>query len=99
MENTRQAFGHDARPQPPCVSAKLYGGLSRERSAAAAAARRVRVLEGEARAHDVRHVVNLDAVEVLRAEHVHEHAHAVRLDYVVVRARLLLDVEAVLEAR
>src|SRR5215208_2116224 len=100
LKTTRHALGSVARPLPPSGYLKpSRPRLRRERGAAAAAARRVRVLEGEARAHDVRHVVYLDAVQVLHAEHVDEHADAVRLDDVVVGARLLLDVEAVLEAR
>src|SRR5438128_11294094 len=46
--------------------------LSGERRAAAAASCRVRILEREAGAHDVRDVIDLDSVQVLRAEHIDE---------------------------
>src|SRR5260370_28550729 len=69
----------------------------RERRSAAAAARGVRVLEGEPRLLEVALVVEPDPVQVLRAEPVHETAHPGALDHDVVVRRLVLDVQAVAE--
>src|SRR5713101_3339580 len=71
----------------------------REGRSAAAAARGVGVLEGEPRLLEVALVVQGDAVQVLRAEAVHEAAHARRLDHDVVIPRLVFDAEAVAEPR
>ena len=58
--------------------------LGGERAAAAAAARCVRVLEGEAGALHRRHVVDRDAAEVLRRERIDEHPPAALVDDEVV---------------
>ena len=50
--------------------------LRRERRATAAASRRVRIREGETGTHDVGDVINLDTIQILRAEHVDEQADA-----------------------
>src|SRR6266487_3760181 len=71
----------------------------RERRSAAAAAGGVRVFEGEPGLLEVALVVQGHAVQVLRAEPVDEAAHAGALDDVVVIGGLVLDAEAVLEAR
>src|SRR5258708_20360824 len=68
-----------------------------EGRSAAAAARGVRVLEGEARLLEVALVVQGDAVQVLGAEAVDEAAHSGRLDDDVVLGRLVLDAQAVAE--
>src|SRR6185369_3559402 len=48
-----------------------YGNLlCGERSTASATAGSIRVLKGEARTHHSTHVVDLDTVQVLRAEHI-----------------------------
>src|SRR5260370_22236352 len=70
-------------------------GSDRERRSAAAAARGVRVLEGEPRLLEVALVVEPDTVQVLGAEAVHETAHPRGLDHDVVIARLVLDVQPV----
>src|SRR5690606_2691927 len=70
-----------------------------ERAAAAAAARGVRVLEREAGTHHGGDVVDLHAIQVLAAERIHEEPEPVGLDDVVVLLGLVLDVQAILEAR
>src|SRR6266568_905246 len=71
----------------------------REGRSAAAAAGGVRVFEGEPGLLEVALVVQGHAVQVLRAEPVDEAAHAGALDDDVVIGGLVLDAEAVLEAR
>src|ERR1043166_8612781 len=71
----------------------------REGRSAAAAAGGVRVFEGEPGLLEVALVVQGHAVQVLRAEPVDEAAHAGALDDDVVVGGLVLDAEAVLEAR
>src|SRR5438552_8987407 len=71
----------------------------REGRAAAAAAGGVRGFEGEPGLLEVALVVQGHAVQVLRAEPVDEAAHAGALDDDVVIGGLVLDAEAVLEAR
>src|ERR1700694_5613404 len=66
----------------------------RERRPAAAATRRVGILEGEPRLLEVALEVDRHAVQVLRAEAVYEAAHAPGLDHDVVVQRLVLDVQA-----
>ena len=77
------------------LDARVLGG---ERAAAAAAARGVRVLEGEAGALHRRDVVDRDAVQVLRRERIDEHAPFALVDDEVVFGGLVFDEEAVLEA-
>src|SRR5258708_5672519 len=72
--------------------------LRREGAAAAAAARRVRILEGEAGALHRRGIIDDDAADVLRREGVHEHPVAFLLDDEVVLGRGIFDEQAVLEA-
>src|SRR5262249_38793331 len=50
--------------------------LRGERRTASATAGCIRILEGEARTHHATHVVDLDAVQILCAEHIDKHAHA-----------------------
>src|SRR5881394_1918572 len=66
---------------------------------AAAAAGRVRVLEREAGLLEIALVVDHDAVQVLRAELVHEQPHPGARDDDIVRGGFGFDAEAVLEAR
>src|SRR5260221_4898215 len=72
--------------------------LRREGAAAAAAARCVRILEGEAGALHRRGIIDDDAADVLRREGVHEHSVAFLLDDEVVLGRGILDEQPVLEA-
>ena len=60
--------------------------LRRERRAAAATSRRVWILEGKAGAHHVRHVIDFDAVQILRAEHIDEQAHAFFVEHKIALA-------------
>ena len=68
--------------------------LRGKRRAAAATAGGVRILERKTGTHYAGHVVDLDAVQVLRAEHVNEHAHALPVEDEIAFARLLFNVEA-----
>ena len=92
----RRARGFIHRGPEKCLACR---GSGREGTAAAAAARCVRVLEREARAHHGRDIVDLDAIEILPAERIDEQLDAVGLQDLVVVLSLVLDVEAVLEAR
>src|SRR6478672_7323185 len=91
-------------PAPTSPGAPVTGtvicrvGSGRERAAAAAAAGRVRVLEGEARALHRRRVVDDDAADVLGRERVDEHAIVTLVDDQIVFRGGVLDQEAVLEA-
>src|SRR6185503_16525911 len=70
--------------QPESRGITWSGG---KRAAAAAAARGVWILEGEARALHGRDVVDRDPAQILRRERVDEHAEASRIDdEVVVRS-------------
>src|SRR5664279_327527 len=69
-----------------------------ERAAAAAATRRIRIREGEARALHRRHVVDRHAVEILGGEGVDEHLEPFLLDDEIIVSRLLLDQQTVFEA-
>lgn len=71
--------------------------LGGKRRAAAAAAGGVRILKRKAGTHHARNVVNLDAVQVLRAEHIDKHPHALLVKHEIAFARLLFDIQAVLE--
>ena len=73
---------------------------TRERRAAAAGRRGVRVLDREAAAGDGVDEVDLGAVQIADADRIDEQLHAVRLVHLVARAlAVLLDHQAVLEAR
>src|SRR5688500_12929593 len=72
--------------------------LRGERAAAAAAAGRVRVLEGEARALHRRDVVDRHAVDVLGGEGIDEDSPLPLVDHEVVLGGLVLDQKPVLEA-
>src|SRR6188474_3617221 len=67
----------------------------------AAPARRlhVRVVDGEAGAHERVHVVDLGAGQIGRAERIDDDAHPVHLDLVVAVLRPAVETEGVLEAR
>src|SRR5207249_9481780 len=71
----------------------------REGRSAAAAARGVRVLEGEPGLLEVALVVQGDAIQVLGAEGVHEAPHTAGFDDEIVLGWLVFDVQAVLKAR
>src|SRR5690242_15569265 len=73
--------------------------LGGERRAAAATASGVGILERKARTHHARHVVDLDAIQVLRAEHVNKHAHALFVEDEIAFTRLLFNIQTVLETR
>src|SRR4051812_49280294 len=88
MERRRSAFHREA---------KVLGG---EAVAAAAAARRVRVLEHEAAAHHFVLEVDLNAGQVKGRAAVDQDLDAVGLELLIALARLFLDeVEHVAEAR
>src|SRR6056297_871689 len=74
-------------------------GSDRERRSAAAAPGGIGVTKREPRTHHARHVVDLDAFEILRAEGVDEDPYTLLLEDLVVGLRPVLDVEAVLESR
>src|SRR5205823_12800677 len=65
----------------------------------AATSRGVRVSECEARAHHVSHVVDLDTVQILRAEHVNEQAHAFLVEHEITLARFFFDIQTILKSR
>src|SRR5690349_17144928 len=73
--------------------------LGGERRAAAAAAGCIRVLEGETRTHDVGDIVDFHAVQVLRAEHIDEQAHAFLIQNEIALPRILFDIQTVLKSR
>src|SRR6185503_2754581 len=75
------------------------GNLCCERRSAPATSGRVRILESEAGTHDTGHVVDLDAIQVLSAEHVDKHADTFFVEHEIAFTRLLFDVQAVLKAR
>src|SRR6185436_17431576 len=82
-----------------CRKSILSGILGRKRRTASAAARGIGILKSEARTHDAAHVVDLDAVQILRAEHIHKHADALFIDDEITFARLFFDIQAVLKTR
>lgn len=77
---------------------KFGFGLSRERCTAAAAARRVWIRKGKARPHDTSHIVDLHAIQILRAEHIYEEANSILVENMVAIARLFFYVQAVLKS-
>src|ERR1044071_6969764 len=89
----------DGVPSPVQSWRARAQNLRGKRRTAATASGGVRVLESEAGAHHTAHVVDLDAVEILSAEHVDKHPHAFFVKDEVAFARLLFDVQAVLKAR
>src|SRR6185503_17463574 len=89
----------ETRWLPSPVQTRRCGNLYGKRRAASATAGRIRILESKAGTHDAAHVVDLDAVQVLCAEHVDEHAHALLVDHEIAFARLLFNIQAVLKAR
>lgn len=62
-------FGYEKTRSMNCVFQKY---LCRERCSAAAAAGRVWVLERKARAHHIRGVIYLNAIQILRRKHIDE---------------------------
>src|SRR5688500_17499821 len=71
--------------------------LGRKGASAAAAAACVRVLEREAGAHHRGDIIDLDAIEVLTAERIHEQLDAVGLQDLIVILRLVFNVQSVLK--
>ena len=57
-----------------------------ERRAAPTASGRIRVREGEARSHHVGDIINLDAIQILRAEHVDEQPDAFFVEHKIALA-------------
>src|SRR4029079_7210992 len=82
---------------PPSRCARPFF-LRSKRAPAPAPAGGVRVLEGEAGALHGRHVVDGDAVQVLRRERVDEDLEAVLFDNECVVSGLLFDEQAVAKA-
>src|SRR5215216_5282069 len=72
--------------------------LAGKGAAAAAAALDVRVVDGEAGAHEAVDVVELRSRDVGDAHRVYEDAHALGLEDLVVVVDLIVEVDAVLEA-
>lgn len=73
--------------------------LRRERGSAAAAAGGIRVIEGKARTHHIRRVIDRDTGEVLRRKHIDKKTNVVLVNDKVALTRFFLDVQAVLKAR
>src|SRR5690242_13385984 len=71
--------------------------LCRKRCAAAAAAGRVRILEGKSRSHHVRRIVDGHAIQILGREHIDKELDAMLVDEKIALTRLFLDIEAVLK--
>jgi hypothetical protein len=88
----------DPGREPGCLIFGRRRTLSREGASAATAAGRVGVGEGETGAHYIAHIIDLDLIQVLRAEHVHEDTQAVRFNHFIRGRRRLLDVHRVLES-
>ena len=84
---------------PSPVENSLAAGLGGKRSTAPATAGGIRILEREAGAHDAAHVIDLDAVQILSAEHIDKHSHALLVKNEIAFARLLFNVQAVLKTR
>src|SRR5690242_468600 len=72
---------------PSPVIEKFYGGLRGERSTAATAACRVRVLESKTGTHNTGDVIDLNSIEVLGAEHIDKHPHTLFIDYEIAVTR------------
>lgn len=73
--------------------------LSRERRSASAAAGRIRVLKGKARAHHIGRVVDGYTVKVLGRKHIDKEADALLVHDKIARLGLFLNVKTVLKAR
>src|ERR1041385_1123270 len=95
LKRHKQETGSLPSPVEKSLAARLGG----ERGTAPATAGSVRILEREAGAHDAAHVIDLDAVQILRAEHIDKHAYALLVNDEIPFARLLFNVQAVLKTR
>src|SRR5215468_9626136 len=82
---------------PPMVASARGADLSGERTAAPASAGGVRIIEGEARTHDAVDVIDLNALQVLRAEHVDEDPQPARFDHLIIGLGRFFDVHRILE--
>src|SRR5687767_7324231 len=91
----KQETGSLPSPVKPITNGNLCG----KRSAAPATTCGVRILESKAGTHHTAHVVDLDTIQVLRAEHVYKHAHALLVENKIAFTRLLFNIQAVLKAR
>src|SRR5690606_74655 len=94
--------GHDKgawmRPFAVCSFTDSGSASGGEAAAAPAPAARIRIAEGEAGSLHRRSVIDGYAAQVLRAETIHEDAHAVDGNGHVIFDGLFFDVQAVLEA-
>src|SRR6266536_6094445 len=104
----RPGAPYPRRPEPQSRTAPVSdrrSGVSRVQKlrskgcSAAAASCCIWILKSEPRTHHAGHVVDLDAVQILGAEHVDEKAHAFLVEDVITLARLFFNVQAVLESR
>ena len=75
----------------------LSYSLCRERGAATAASRCIRIRKREARTHHTGDIVDLHAVQVLSAKHIDEKLHALLVENKIALARILFNIQAVLE--
>ena len=86
----------DARALPITHRAKLAESgpvvLGSEGRPAATASRGIGILERETRAHYTGDVVNLYAIQVLRAEHIDEQFHSVFVQDEITLSRILFNV-------
>src|SRR5215213_3408328 len=101
MSRIDKIKNRNRRQDRSCLLSKksLAAILGGEGCTAPATAGGIRILEREAGTHDAAHVVDLDSVQILRAEHVDKHSHALLIDDEIAFARLLLNVQAVLKTR
>src|SRR5215475_11891207 len=88
-----RAFDVNRAPRSWRRSAELNG----KGAAAPTSAAGVRIVEGEAGTHDAVDVIDLDVLQVLRAEHVDEDSQSAGFDHLVIGLRGLFDVHRVLE--
>ena len=70
-----------------------------KRSAATAAARGIRIRERESRSHHAGDVIDLDAIQVLAAEHIDKKSDALFIENEIALARILFNIQAVLKTR
>src|SRR3989454_4820771 len=90
--------GHQAG-HAPCVQFPWEEWLNGERFSAAAVLGGVRVAELELAAHQILLIVELGALQIDRAFHVHDDADAVDLVRLIVGPHLRIEVHSVTEAR
>src|SRR5438105_6442942 len=81
--------------QPVYSVRRSNARLDRERTAAAATAGGVRVVESEPRTHNRIHVIHLYAVKILAREHINENPKTVMVEYLVALPRRIFDLHRV----